>query len=89
MSVTDATQLGYFDAQGNATLGPATEIKTYVGSGGGSPAWADVTGKPTTFAPIIGATGADAVAGNDARLTDARKPAYVAGDGGSCAGGGR
>lgn len=32
-------------------------------------AWADVSGKPATFAPTIGATAATAVAGNDARLT--------------------
>lgn len=40
----------------------------------GSVAWDDVTGKPTTFAPIIGAGGGDAVAGNDTRLTNARTP---------------
>lgn len=40
----------------------------------GSAAWADITGKPATFPPTIGATGADAVAGNDARLTNARTP---------------
>lgn len=42
--------------------------------GGGSPAWDNVTGKPTTFPPTIGSTAADAVAGNDARLTNARTP---------------
>ena len=36
--------------------------------------WAGLTGKPTTFPPIIGSGAADAVAGNDARLTDARTP---------------
>lgn len=40
----------------------------------GSNAWADITGKPTTFAPIIGGGAGDAVAGNDARLTNARTP---------------
>lgn len=40
----------------------------------GGAAWADITGKPATFAPIIGAGAADAVAGNDARLTNARTP---------------
>lgn len=34
------------------------------GSGGGSTAWADITGKPATFAPTIGATAATAAAGN-------------------------
>ncbi len=38
------------------------------------PAWGDVTSKPTTFAPIIGSGAADAVAGNDSRLSDARTP---------------
>lgn len=36
--------------------------------------WGNITGKPTTFPPTIGAGAADAVAGNDARLTDARTP---------------
>lgn len=44
------------------------------GGGGGSTAWADITGKPSTFPPTIGATGSTAVAGNDARLTDQRVP---------------
>lgn len=47
---------------------------TPAGQGGGSVAWGDVTGKPTTFAPIIGGGAADAVAGNDSRLTNARTP---------------
>jgi hypothetical protein len=33
-----------------------------------------VSGKPTTFAPIIGSGAGDAVAGDDSRLTDARTP---------------
>lgn len=37
--------------------------------GGGATAWADITGKPASFAPTIGATATTAVAGNDARLT--------------------
>lgn len=36
--------------------------------------WADLTDKPTTFAPTIGSTATTAVAGNDARLADARTP---------------
>ena len=40
----------------------------------GPVAWADVTGKPATFAPVIGGGSGDAVAGNDSRLTDARAP---------------
>ncbi|WP_405611351.1 hypothetical protein [Streptomyces sp. NBC_01508] len=36
---------------------------------GGGAAWDDITGKPTTFAPTIGATAVTAVAGNDTRLT--------------------
>lgn len=34
------------------------------GTDGGSSAWADITGKPTTFAPIIGTTADTAKAGN-------------------------
>ena len=41
------------------------------------PSWTDVTSKPTTFAPIIGSGAADAVAGNDSRLTDARSASDV------------
>lgn len=40
----------------------------------GSSAWGSITGKPSTFPPTIGAGAGDAVAGNDARLTDARTP---------------
>lgn len=36
--------------------------------GGGATAWADITGKPSTFPPAIGATASTAVAGNDPRL---------------------
>lgn len=39
-----------------------------------SAAWGGITGKPSTFTPTIGGGGGDAVAGNDARLTDARAP---------------
>lgn len=39
------------------------------GSTGEVVAWGDITGKPSTFAPTIGATSSTAVAGNDARLT--------------------
>lgn len=40
----------------------------------GSNAWADITGKPSTFPPTIGSGATDAVAGNDSRLTNARTP---------------
>jgi hypothetical protein len=39
------------------------------GSTGEVVAWADITGKPATFAPAIGATSTTAVAGNDPRLS--------------------
>ncbi len=38
------------------------------------PTWSTLSGKPATFAPTIGATSTTAVAGDDARLTDARTP---------------
>lgn len=47
------------------------------------PAWAQVSNKPSTFPPVIGANATDAVAGNDAKLTNNRKPGFVAGDGGT------
>ncbi len=40
----------------------------------GTTTWAGITDKHKTFAPVIGAGGGDAVAGNDGRLTDARTP---------------
>lgn len=40
-----------------------------VGGNSGTVDWADITGKPSTFAPTIGATSTTAVAGNDTRLT--------------------
>ena len=39
-----------------------------------TPLWASIPDKPSTFAPIIGSGAGDAVAGNDARLTNARTP---------------
>lgn len=36
--------------------------------------WATLPGKPSTFAPIIGSASNQAVAGNDARLSNARTP---------------
>lgn len=39
------------------------------GGEGGTPAWTDITGKPSTFPPTIGTTSTTAVAGNDGRLT--------------------
>lgn len=39
-----------------------------------APTWGQVSGKPSTFAPIIGSGAGDAVAGNDGRLTNARTP---------------
>ena len=40
-----------------------------------SHSWSEITtGKPSTFAPIIGSGANQAVAGNDARLTNARTP---------------
>ena len=40
-------------------------------------AWSEIGSKPTTFAPIIGSGAADAVAGNDARLTNSRPASDV------------
>jgi len=57
---TTTKQCDYFDGAGNWTpLGVD---------------WSAITSKPATFAPIIGVGAGDAVAGNDARLTNARTP---------------
>ncbi|MFG1790420.1 hypothetical protein [Nocardia sp. NPDC049149] len=40
----------------------------------GTTEWAGITGKPATFAPIIGDTATTAVAGDDPRLTNPRPP---------------
>lgn len=45
----------------------------------GNVPWADVSGKPTTFAPTIGTTATTAVAGNDARLAKADTAVQPAG----------
>lgn len=50
---------------GSAAPEGAVPINLYGASGGSSSvAWADVTGKPTTFAPVIGTTATTAAAGN-------------------------
>lgn len=43
-------------------------------SGDYTPAWGEVTGKPTTYTPTTGTTAGTAAAGNDPRLSDARTP---------------
>lgn len=52
-----------------AALGMAPELAKEVNSqisdaSGGTVAWADVTGKPTTFPPVIGTTATTALAGD-------------------------
>lgn len=55
------------------TVGAIADGKLLKRSGstvvGADPAWADISGKPSTFAPVIGSGATDAVAGNDSRLT--------------------
>ena len=53
---------------------PMSEAEWSEGGGGGVSSWNDLTDKPSTFPPIIGSGADQAVAGNDARLTDARTP---------------
>lgn len=40
------------------------DIIANAGGGGGAVAWADITGKPATFPPVIGTTATTAKAGN-------------------------
>lgn len=59
------------------TLSTQTDLQTALDSKGTSNfsgSYADLTNKPSTFAPIIGSGAGDAVAGNDSRLTNARTP---------------
>jgi hypothetical protein len=69
------------DPLGRLRDGRATVIAAYAegdlptGGDGGVVAWeGGISGKPATFPPTIGSGPADAVAGNDSRLTDARPP---------------
>jgi len=73
-TVADVTGLqAALDAKGTSSLTLGT-TSTTAKAGDYQPTWAQVTGKPSTFAPTIGSTASTAVAGNDARLTDARTP---------------
>lgn len=48
---------------GKLTVGPDAEVEG-LETGGGAAAWADITGKPATFPPVIGTTATTAKAGN-------------------------
>ena len=58
------------------TAADAAAARTAIGAGTSSfdGAYPSLTSIPATFAPIIGAGGTQACAGNDARLSDARTP---------------
>jgi hypothetical protein len=53
----------------NQLVDAFTEARANVDVAETTAAWATVTGKPSTFPPVIGTTATTAVAGNDARLT--------------------
>lgn len=53
----------------NQLVDAITEARDNVDIAETTAAWADVSGKPSTFPPTIGTTASTAVAGNDARLT--------------------
>lgn len=53
---------------------PASTDANWIEIGDMSPDWSTIGNKPTTFPPVIGAGATQAVAGNDARLTNARTP---------------
>ena len=65
---------------GTSNLSIGTSAST-AKAGNYHPTWSQVTAKPTTFAPTIGSTATTAVAGNDARLTNARTPTAHTHDG--------
>lgn len=53
---------------------PFTDVAPPTGANTSEVPWASLTGKPATFAPTIGSSSTQAVAGNDTRLSDARTP---------------
>lgn len=61
-------------ANGYAGLGADGKVPSAQLPASGAADWDSITNKPATFAPTIGATAVTAVAGNDARLSDARTP---------------
>lgn len=64
--MTDPRPLKYVEVPAGTTFAGEPEPVTIEGlpTGGGSVAWADVTGKPATFAPTVGTTATTAAAGN-------------------------
>lgn len=57
-----ATDTGVFKRGNGADV--YADLDPIGGGGGGAVAWADVTGKPTTFPPVVGTTATTAKAGN-------------------------
>jgi hypothetical protein len=70
MELTGKEKLYVSEGQGLGGIS-LDEISDFVGSTGpgGSVDWADITSKPTTFPPAIGATASTAMAGNTALLS--------------------
>lgn len=58
------TQVDAEDFDGDYAPQPFVVVGDIPGAGGGATAWADVTGKPTTFAPITGTAANQAMPGN-------------------------
>jgi hypothetical protein len=71
-TISDSTAVG----RSVLTAADAAAARTAIGAGTSSfsGAYANLSGIPATFAPIIGAGAAQACAGNDSRLSDARAP---------------
>lgn len=71
-TISDSTVTG----RAVLTAADAAAARTAIGAGTSSfsGAYANLSGIPATFAPIIGASGTQACAGNDSRLSDARTP---------------
>lgn len=67
LSATDANTARNAIGAGTSNLAIGTTATT-AKVGNYTPAWGDVTGKPTTFAPVIGTTATTAMAGNTALL---------------------
>ena len=73
LTAADAAAVRSLTGAGTSNLALGT-TNTTAKAGDYVPTWSEITSKPTTFAPTIGATATTAVAGNDPRLTDARTP---------------
>lgn len=63
---------------GKLVVEDGATVEGLEGGGGGTVAWGDVTGKPATFPPTVGATATTAAAGNHTHTDYATSAALAA-----------